>query len=142
MAYNLRSRSTSTSAPEGSGVAQRSEGLGLSPVEFAVPMSEQATAGHGPDLLGLPIVIEGSPEALQTAAMLAISGTEADLDRDVEQTGTPDTMVTHPTSSVYGAGAAGPAMISHRDTATRVDSSEPSLAQARDTLKLDLPDPS
>ena len=45
-------------------MAHTSEGLGLSPVEFAVPMSEQAAAGHGPDLLGLPIVIEGSPEAL------------------------------------------------------------------------------
>ena len=57
--------------------------------------------------------------------MLAISGTEADLDRDVEQTGTPDTMVTHPTSSVYGAGAVGPA-----------------LAQARETTKQDFRDPS
>jgi len=74
--------------------------------------------------------------------MLAISGTEADLDRDVEQTGTPDTMVAHPTSSVYGAGAAGPAMISGRDTATRVDYSEPLLAQARDTHKQDSLDPS
>jgi len=89
-------------------------------------MSGQATAGHGPDPLGLPIVIEGSPEARQTAAMLAISGTEADLDRDVEQTGTPDTMVAHPTSSVYGAGAAGPAMISARD-APNVDFRDPSL---------------
>ena len=123
MAYNLRSRSASTSAPEGSGVAHTSEGLGLSPVEFA--MSEQATAGHGPDLLGLPIVIEGSPEARQTAAMVATSGTEAGLDRDAEQTGTPDTMVAHPTSSVYEAGATGPA-----------------LAQARDTTKQDVTDPS
>ena len=125
MAYNLRSRSASTSAPEGSSVAHTSEGLGLSPVEFAVPMSEQATAGHGPDILGLPIVIEGSPEARQTAAMLATSGTEAGLDRDAEQTGTPDTMVAHPTSSVYGAGAVGPA-----------------LAQARDTTKQEFTDPS
>ena len=70
MAYNLRSRLTSTSAHEGSSVASMSEGLGLSPVEFAVPMSEQATAGYGPDLLGLPIVIEGNPEALQTAASI------------------------------------------------------------------------
>ena len=108
-------------------MAHTSEGLGLSPVEFAVPKSEQATAGHGPDRLGLPIVIEGSPEARQTAAMLAISGTEADLDRDAEQTGTPDTMVVHPTSSVYGAGAAGPAMISATAT-TSLDSVDPSLA--------------
>jgi len=110
-------------------------------------MSAQATAGHGPDLLGLPIVIEGSPEALQTAAMLAISGTEADLDRGGEQTGTPDTVVVHPTSSVYGADAAGAAMVSHSGTATRVDAAAPSLAQARDrdtttTLELDFTDPS
>ena len=78
----------------------------------------------------MSIVIEGSPEARQTAAMLAISGTEADLDRrDVEQTGTPDTMVAHPTSSVYGAGAAGPAMISARDT-TNEDSPDPSIYTA------------
>ena len=51
-------------------------------------------------------------------------------------------MVAHPTSSVYGAGAAGPAMISGRDTSTRVDYSEPSLAQARDTPNRDSPDPS
>jgi len=57
--------------------------------------------------------------------MLAISSTEADLDRDIEQTGTPDTMVAHPTSSVYGAGAAGSA-----------------LAQARETTKQDFTDPS
>jgi len=91
-----------------------------------VPMSEQATAGHGPDRLGLPIVIEGSPEARQTAAMLAISGTEADLDRDAEQTGTPDTMVAHPTSSVYGAGAAGPALAQARET-TNQDFADPSI---------------
>ena len=60
MAYNLRSRSTSTTS-EGSSVAMRSEGLNLSPVEFV---------GHGPDPLG-PTVIEGSPEALQTAATSA-----------------------------------------------------------------------
>jgi len=107
-------------------VAHTSEGLGLSPVEFAVPMPEQATAGHGPDRWGLPIVIEGSPEARQTAAMLVISGTEADLDRDAEQTGTPDTMVGLPTSSVYGAGAAGPAMISATAT-TNLDFTDPSL---------------
>ena len=61
MAYNLRSRLTS----EGSSVAPRSEGMNLSPVELAVPMSEQTqiTAGHGLDLLG-PVIIEGSPEAL------------------------------------------------------------------------------
>ena len=43
-------------------MALRSEGLNLSPVELAVPMSEQTptTAGHGLDLLG-PVVIEGSP---------------------------------------------------------------------------------
>ena len=40
MAYNLRSRLVS----EGSSVASRSEGMDLSPVEFAVPMSEQSTA--------------------------------------------------------------------------------------------------
>jgi len=53
-------------------VAHRSEGMNLSPVELAVPMSEQTptTAGHGLDLLG-PVVIEGSPEALQTVAMPA-----------------------------------------------------------------------
>ena len=51
-------------------------------IELVVPMPEQATAGHGPDLLG-PIVIEGSPEALQTVATSApftsqvISGTVA-----------------------------------------------------------------
>ena len=54
MAYNLRSRLTS----EGSSVAPRSEGMDLSPVELAVPMSEQTrtTAGHGLDLLG-PVII-------------------------------------------------------------------------------------
>ena len=35
-------------------------------------------------------------------------------------------MVAHPTSSVYGAGAAGPAMISARD-APNVDFRDPSL---------------
>jgi len=53
-------------------VVHRSEGMNLSPVELAVPMSEQTptAAGHGLDLLG-PVVIEGSPEALQTVAMPA-----------------------------------------------------------------------
>jgi len=143
MAYNLRSRLTSTSAPEGSSVAHRSEGLGLSPVEFAVPMSEQTTAGHGPDLLGLPIVIEGSPEALQTAAMLApttsqvITGTEADIGSDDEQTGTPDTMVVHPASSVCGAGAAGSATISYRDpTAFRDPAAYRDPISFRDTIEV------
>jgi len=36
-------------------------------------------------------------------------------------------MVVHPTSSVYGAGAAGPAMISATAT-TSLDSVDPSLA--------------
>ena len=119
MAYNLRSRLTS----EGSSVAHRSEGLSLSPVELAVPMSEQTptTAGHGLDLLG-PVVIEGSPEALQTDAMPAPSlsqidsDTAAETDEQTEMLNT--TMVptpamhlaadtTHPASSVCGAGAAG-----------------------------------
>jgi len=160
MAYNLRSRLTSTSAPEGSSVASRSEGLGLSPVEFAVPMSEQITAGHGPDLLGLPIVIEGSPEALQTAAtsaplasqVITGMGTEPDIESDDEQTGTPDTMVVHPASSVCGAGAVGSPSISFkdpfsfRDTADFRDPSsytDPTLrdhSSLRDTT--DLRDPS
>jgi len=130
MAYNLRSRLTS----EGSSVAHRSEGLSLSPVELAVPMSEQTptTAGHGLDpsdvsldlkhgLLG-PVVIEGSPEALQTDAMPAPSLSQidsdsaADTDEQTEMLNA--TMVpipamhlaadtAHPASSVYGAGAAG-----------------------------------
>jgi len=112
MAYNLRSRLTSTSAPEGSSVASMSEGLGLSPVEFAVPMSEQATAGHGPDLLGLPIVIEGSPEALQIAATPAPlasqvttgKGTEPDIESDAERTETLETTLVSPASSGCGAG--------------------------------------
>jgi len=81
MAYNLRSRLTS----EGSSVAHRSEGLNLSPVELAVPMSEQTptTAGHGLDLLG-PVVIEGSPEALQTVAMPAPSLSQIDSDTAAE----------------------------------------------------------
>ena len=104
MAYNLRSRSTSITS-EGSSVAMRSEGLNLSPVEFV---------GHGPDLLGLT-VIEGSPEALQTAATSAPFTIEID-----EQTETPHNITivptpaldlgadnSHPASSVYGAGAAG-----------------------------------
>ena len=124
MAYNLRSRLTSTSAPEGSSVASMSEGLGLSPVEFAVPMSEQATAGHGPNPLGLPIVIEGSPEALQIAATLAPlasqvtigQGTEPDIESDVERTKTLETTLVSPASSVCGAGAAGPPSISFGDS--------------------------
>ena len=53
-------------------MAPRSEGMNLSPIEFAVPMSEQAqtTAGHGSDILR-PVIIEGSPEALQTVAIPA-----------------------------------------------------------------------
>ena len=121
MAYNLRSRLTSAS--EGSSVAPRSEGLDLSPVELVVPMSEQTTAGHGPDLLG-PIVIEGSPEALQTVATSApftsqvISGTDAgpdaspgDADIGTDDNGQAEilnTTIVDPASSVYGAGAAGP----------------------------------
>jgi len=134
MAYNLRSRLTS----EGSSVAPRSEGMNLSPVEFAVPMSEQTTAGHGSDILG-PVIIEGSPEAEapQTIAISApitsqiVSDTVAEPDvslevaddMDVEtdeQTETPNTTIvptpamypaadrTHLASSVCSAGAAGP----------------------------------
>jgi len=86
-------------------VAMRSEGLNLSPVEFV---------GHGPDLLG-STVIEGSPEALQTAATSAPITIEID-----EQSETPHKITivptpaldlgadnSHPASSVYGAGAAG-----------------------------------
>jgi len=104
-------------------VAHRSEGLNLSPVELAVPMSEQTptTAGHGLDLLG-PVVIEGSPEALQTVAMPAPSLSQIDSDTAAETDEQTEmlnaTMVptpamhlavdtTHPASSVYGAGAAG-----------------------------------
>jgi len=122
MAYNLRSRLTS----EGSSVAHRSEGMNLSPVELAVPMSEQTptTAGHGLDLLG-PVVVEGSPEALQTVAMPVpftsqiVSDTSvADVETD-ELTETLNITIvptpamhlaadsTHPASSVCGAGAAG-----------------------------------
>jgi len=123
MAYNLRSRLPSTSAPEGSGVAQESEGLGLSPVEFAVPMSEQTTAGRGPDLPGLPVVIEGSPEAFQTAAtsvpiasqIVTGTGETWDTESDDGQTGIPDSMVVHPASSVCSAGAAGLATVSYRE---------------------------
>jgi len=123
MAYNLRSRLTSTSALEGSSVALMSEGLGLSPVEFAVPISEQATAGHGPDLLGLPIVIEGSPEALQIAATPAPlasqdttgKGTEPDIESDAERTETLETTLVSSASSGRGAGAAGPPSISFGD---------------------------
>jgi len=131
MAYNLRSRLTS----EGSSVAPRSEGMNLSPVELAVPMSEQTqiTAGHGIDLLG-PVIIEGSPEALQTVAIPApitsqivsdttvepdVSLEVADVETD-EQTETLNSTIvptpamclaadsTHLASSVCGAGAAGP----------------------------------
>ena len=104
-------------------MAHRSEGLNLSPVELAVPMSEQTptTAGHGLDLLG-PVVIEGSPEALQTVAMPAPSLSQIDSDTAAETDEQTEmlhaTMVptpamhlaadtTHPASSVYGAGAAG-----------------------------------
>jgi len=103
-------------------VAHRSEGLSLSPVELAVPMSEQTptTAGHGLGLLG-PVVIEGSPEALQTDATPAPSLSQNDSDTAAEtdeQTERLDaTMVptpamhlaadtTHLVSSVCGAGAA------------------------------------
>jgi len=127
MAYNLRSKLTSTS--EGSSVV-RSEGMNLSPVQLAVPMSQQTqtTAGHGLDLLG-PAVIEGNPEALQTAAMPAptisqsINETDVSLEVvDLETDGQTETLnatmvstpaanlaadSTHPTSSVCGAGAAG-----------------------------------
>ena len=116
-------------------MAPRSEGMNLSPVEFAVPMSEktQTTAGHGSDLLE-PVVIEGSPEAPQTVAISApitsqiVSDTVAEPDvslevADVEtdeQTETPNTTIvptpamypaadrTHLASSVCGAGAADP----------------------------------
>jgi len=87
-----------------------------------VPMSEQTStaAGHGLDLLG-PVVIEGSPEALQTVAMPAPSlsqidsNTAAETDEQTEMLNA--TMVptpamhlaadtTHLVSSVCGAGAA------------------------------------
>ena len=150
MAYNLRSRLTS----EGSSVAHRSEGMNLSPVELAVPMSEQTptTAGHGLDLLG-PVVIEGSPEALQTVAMQApftsqiVSDTTvADVETD-EPTETLDATIvptpamhlaadtTHLASSVCGAGAAGtgpppsgPGAAPSPVTSTDPCSSDPSLA--------------
>ena len=66
-------------------MAPRSEGMNLSPVEFAVPMSEQTptTAGHGLDLLG-PVVIEGSPEALQIVAMPAPITSQIVSDTTVE----------------------------------------------------------
>ena len=89
-------------------MAPRSEGMNLSPVEFAVPMSEQTqtTAGHGSDILG-PVIIEGSPEAPQTVAIPApitsqiVSDTVAEPDvslevADVEtdeQTETPNTTI-------------------------------------------------
>jgi len=134
MAYNLRSRLTS----EGSSMAPRSEGMNLSPVEFAVPMSERTrtTAGHGSDILG-PVIIKDSPEAPQTIAIPApitsqiVSDTVAEPDVSLEvaddidvetdeQTETPNTTIvptpamypaadsTHLASSVCGAGAAGP----------------------------------
>ena len=103
------------------------EGMNLSPVELAVPMSEQTptTAGHGLDLLG-PVVIEGSPEALQTVAIppepftsQIVSDTSvADIETD-EPTETLNTTIvptpamhlaadiTRIASSVCGAGAAG-----------------------------------
>ena len=58
--------------------------MNLSPVELAAPMSEQTptTAGHGLDLLG-PVVIEGSPEALQTVAMPAPFTSQIDSDTSV-----------------------------------------------------------
>ena len=101
-------------------MALRSEGMNLSPVELAVPMSEQTqtTAGHGLDLLE-PVIIEGSPEALQTVAIQApitsqiISETVAESDvslevtddMDVEtdeQTETPNTTIV-PTPAMYPA---------------------------------------
>ena len=117
-------------------MAPRSEGMNLSPVEFAVPMSEQAqtTAGHGSNILG-PVVIEGSPEAPQTVAIPApitsqivsdttvepdVSLEVADVETD-EQTETLNSTIvptpamhlaadsTHLASSVCGAGAAGAA---------------------------------
>ena len=98
-------------------------------------MSEQTrtTAGHGLDLLG-PVIIEGSPEALQTVAIPApitsqivsdttvepdVSLEVADVETD-ERTETLNTTIvptpamhlaadsTHLASSVCGAGAAGP----------------------------------
>jgi len=104
--------------------------MNLSPVELAVPMSEQTptTAGHGLDLLG-PVVIEGSPEALQTVAIppapitgQIVSDTTAeaaDVETDEQAETLNTTLVptpamhlaadtTHLASSVCGAGAAGP----------------------------------
>ena len=103
-------------------MAHRSEGLSLSPVELAVPMSEQTptTAGLGLDVLGT-VVIEGSPEALQTVAMPAPSLSQIDSDTAAETDEQTEmlnaTMVpipamhltadtTHLASSVCGAGAA------------------------------------
>jgi len=107
-------------------VAPRSEGMNLSPVELAVPMSERTptTAGHKLDLLG-PVVIEGSPEPLQTVAMpapftsqIASDTTVADVETDELMETLNTTIVptpvmhlaadtTHLASSVCGAGAAG-----------------------------------
>ena len=111
--------------------------MNLSPVEFAVPMSEktQTTAGHGSDLLE-PVIIEGSPEAPQTVAISApitsqiVSDTVAEpdvslevadveTDEQTEITNTTRPIVPTPAiypaadstylaSSVCGAGAAGP----------------------------------
>jgi len=92
MAYNLRSRLTS----EGSSVAHRSEeGMNLSPVELAVPISEQTptTAGYGLNLLG-PVVIEGSPEALQTVAMPVPFTSQIDSDTSVADVETDELMDT------------------------------------------------
>jgi len=97
-------------------VALESEGVNFSPVELAVPMSEQTqtTAGHGLDPLG-PAVLEGNPEALQTDAMPApiiiSQGQTESINDNLTTVPTPalnlaaDT--THPASSVWGAGAAG-----------------------------------
>ena len=110
MAYNLRSRLVS----EGSSVASRSGGMDLSPVEFAVPMSEQFTARHGLDLLAPQTVAISAPT---TYTSQVISGTVAepdaglgvaDIGTDDEQTETLDTTIGyHPASNVCGAGAAG-----------------------------------
>jgi len=151
MAYNLRSRLTSEGS---SSVAPRSEGMNLSPVELAVPMSEQTptTAGLGLDLVG-PVVIEGSPEALQTVAIpapntgpIVSDSTVADVETD-ELTETLNTTIvptpamhlaadtTHLASSVCGAGAAGtgpptsgPGAAPPPTTSTEPCSTDPSLA--------------
>ena len=128
--------------------------LNLSPVELAVPMSEQTrtTVGHGEDLLG-PVVIEGSPEALQTVAMSApitsqiVSDTTvADVETDEQAETLNATIVptpamhlaadsAHLVSSVCGAGAAGtgpppsgPGAAPSPVTSTDPCSTDPSLA--------------